>query len=452
MTLLWRNLWHRKGLSLLTALSVALTVGLLVFLILVKAGIEEGAAKGYGPFELVVGADGSETQLVLNTFYHVDVPTGNIPYEIFEGLAKDPQTAAAYAMTTGDNYNGYPIVGIEPAYFPERYGDRRLAEGRLYAASGEVVLGAHAARELGVHVGGTFKGGHGLVESHGAGEVENHEVENHEVEHHEVEDHVAEDHEAEDHGEEGHEEPAEVGHEAGKEEEEHEAAGHGEPGDAHDSFEYKVVGILPMLNTADDRAVFTTVDYAWKVHGAEAQQHREVTAVLVKPKSIGGAQALKLAYDKLDNVQAVYTSKAVADVVNLVDQGTAMLNVVSVLCVLLAAISILLSLVAAAGERSKDAGLLRLIGKPASFIWFTLLGEGLLITAIGLAAGLAIGHLGSYLGATAMFEFSGIHVNALTVVEGEGLLAAGTLLVGAAASLGPAFRVYRADPLQLFRS
>ncbi|AFH64098.1 ABC transporter permease [Paenibacillus caseinilyticus] len=434
MTLLWRNLWHRKGLSLLTALSVALTVGLLVFLILVKAGIEEGAAKGYGPFELVVGADGSETQLVLNTFYHVDVPTGNIPYEVFEGLAKDPQTAAAYAMTTGDNYNGYPIVGIEPAYFPERYGDRRLAEGRLYAASGEVVLGAHAARELGVHVGGTFKGGHGLVESHGAGEV------------------VVEGHDAEDHGEEGHEEPAEAGHEAGKEGEEHEAAGHGEPGDAHDSFEYKVVGILPMLNTADDRAVFTTVDYAWKVHGAEAQQHREVTAVLVKPKSIGGAQALKLAYDKLDNVQAVYSSKAVADVVNLVDQGTAMLNVVSVLCVLLAAISILLSLVAAAGERSKDAGLLRLIGKPASFIWFALLGEGLLITAIGLAAGLAIGHLGSYLGATAMFEFSGIHVNALTVAEGEGLLAAGTLLVGAAASMGPAFRVYRADPLQLFRS
>ncbi|WP_426455069.1 ABC transporter permease [Paenibacillus sp. S-38] len=411
MMLLWRNLLHRKGLSLLTVVSVALTVGLLVFLILVKAGIEEGAAKGYGPFELVVGADGSETQLVLNTFYHVDVPTGNIPYEVFERLAKDPETAAAYAMTTGDNYNGYPIVGIEPAYFPERYGDRKLAAGKLYAASGEVVLGAHAARELGVHVGDTFKGGHGLVDSQ--------------------------------HEEEEHEEAA--GYEA-------EGAGHEEAGDAHASFVYKVVGILPMLNTADDRAVFTTVDYAWKVHGAEAERHRDVTAVLVKPKSIGGTQSLKLAYDKLDNVQAVYTSKAVADVVNLVDRGSAMLNVVSILCVLLAAISILLSLVAAAGERRKDAGLLRLIGKPASFIWFTLLGEGLLVTAAGLAAGLVIGHLGSYLGGTAMFEFSGIHVNALTIEEGEGLLAAGTLLVGAAASLGPAYRVYRADPLQLFRS
>ncbi|MCZ8521069.1 MULTISPECIES: ABC transporter permease [Paenibacillus] len=422
--LLWRNLLHRKMLSLLTILSVALTVGLLVFLLLVKAGIEEGAAKGYGPFELVVGADGSETQLVLNTFYHVDAPTGNIPYAVFEKLAQEKETAAAYALTTGDNYNGYPIVGIEPGYFPERYGDRKLAEGRLYAASGEVVIGAHAAKELGVRVGDTFKGGHGLVDTHGDEEEGHADEEAHE-------------------GETG----EEAGHADGEEK-----AGAGHESDAHASFVYHVVGILPSLNSADDRAVFTTVDYAWKVHGAAAQEHREVTAVLVKPRSIGGAQSLKLAYDKLDNVQAVYTSKAVADVVNLVDQGSALLNIVSLLCVLLAAISVLLSLVAAAGERRKDAGLLRLIGKPASFIWFTMLGEGLLITAIGLVLGLFIGHVGSFLGAGAMFEFSGIHVAGLTFQSGEGWLAAGTLLIGAAASLGPAARVYRADPLQLFRS
>ncbi len=74
---------------------------------------------------------------------------------------------------------------------------------------------------------------------------------------------------------------------------------------------------------------------------------------MVKPKSLLGAQTIKLKYDKIDNVQAVYTSKAVADVVNMVDKGTQVISVVTVICILLAAISILLSLIAAVNERKK---------------------------------------------------------------------------------------------------
>jgi putative ABC transport system permease protein len=394
--LVWRNVLHRRTLSVLTAAAVAVTVALTVFLLLLRDGVEQGAEKGYGPFEVVVGADGSESQLALNTFYHVGAPTGNVPYSVLTGIQSEAETAAAFGMTTGDSYNGYPIVGVDPGYFRIRYGDKHLASGKLYAQTGEAVVGAYAAKAAGLKVGDTFHGAHGLTE-----------------EHHEEE-----------------------------EEEEHEA---------HESFSYKVVGILPQLHTPDDRAVFTTLDYAWAVHHNEHSENREVTAVMIKPATLTGAQALKLKYDALDNVQAVFTSKAVADVVNMADKGTQAAGALTVLCVALASITLTLSLIAAANERRRDAGLLRLIGKSRSYVWATLMGEGLLLTLAGLAAGVLLGHGISGMFTDAVFGYTGIRLSAWASAPGEGLLLAGALVLGGLATLAPAMNMYRADPLQLFR-
>ncbi|MGG6312813.1 ABC transporter permease [Paenibacillus macerans] len=396
-----RNIWHRKFLSLLTMLSVAATVAFIVLLSLSRDSVEQGAEKGYGPFDLVVGAAGSETQLVLSTFYHVGAPVGNIPLATLDTVRQDSGVDTAYAMTAGDNYNGYPIVGIDPAYFLTRYGDRMLATGKLYAETGEVAVGDYVARTLGLQVGDTFSGAHGLIE--GA--------------HHETEGAEAE---------------------------------HGEH-DEHESFMYTVRGILPRLNTPDDRAVFTTVDYAWAVHG-EAEAEREITSILVKPRTLLGAQQLKNNLEEAGGVQVTYTSKAVADVVNLVDRGAEIVGIVTLLCVVLAAISILLSLIAAAGERTKDVGLLRLLGKSKGYVWMTMIGEGLLITAAGLVLGLLAGHVGSYLLKDALFAFGGIQIEPFRWSQEHTLIAAGTLLIGLAASLGPALRLYRMDPLTLFKS
>lgn len=397
LALLWRNIIHRKTLSLLTVFSVAVTVAMIVFLLMCSRGVEQGAENGFGPFDVTIGAKGSQTQLALNTYYHIGAPTGNIPYAVFEQVRKEEQAAEAFALTTGDNVNGYPVVGIDPSYFVVRYGDRTLASGRLYGKLGEAVIGAHAAKALGLKVGDTFHGAHGLV----AG--------------------------AEDLDEDG----------------DH---------DEHHNFVYTVVGILPPLYSPDDRAVFTTLDYAWAVHQSQQGASKDVTAILVKPKSLTGAQAIKTAYGQISNVQAIYTSKSVADVVNMVDKGSQVVSVVTGLCIVLASVSILLSLIAAVNERKKDVGLLRLIGKSKRYVWFALIGEGLLLTVIGMLAGLAAGHAGGYLSRDAVFDFSGLQIAAWRVQPGEWLLIAGTLAVGIAASVGPAIKAYRVDPLQLFRS
>ncbi|MNI16882.1 outer membrane-specific lipoprotein transporter subunit LolE [compost metagenome] len=206
------------------------------------------------------------------------------------------------------------------------------------------------------------------------------------------------------------------------------------------------------MNTADDRAVFTTLDAAWAVHHNEKADHQEVTALLIKPKTLLGAQTVKLQYEKLDNIQAVYSSKVVADVVNMIDKGSQLLSVVTILCILLAAITIVLSLVAAINERKKDVGLLRLIGKSKAFVWGSFIGEGFIITSVGLVLGIIIGHAAGLLGSDVIFDFTGIRMNAMVFQKQEMYLILGALVVGIAASAGPAFRIYKVEPLELFRS
>ncbi|AIQ49611.1 ABC transporter permease [Paenibacillus sp. FSL R7-0273] len=399
-----RNVLHRRFLSLLTVCAVAVTVAFIVLLTLSRESVEQGAKKGYGPFDLVLGAAGSETQLVLNTFYHIGAPTGNIPLAVLDQARQDQSVAEAYAMTTGDNYKGFPIVGLESGYFYTRYGDTRLQEGSMYAHTGETIVGSYVAKSLGLKIGDTFSGAHGLVqeEAHGEEHVE------------EQDDEDGEDH-------------------------------------AHGSFRYTVTGILPELHTPDDRAVFTTVDYAWAVHGL-APEDREITAVLVKPASLLGAHDLRQELDGSNGVQAAYTSKAVSDVLNAVDQGSRLLSMLTAICVLLAGISILLSLIAAAGERTKDVGLLRLLGKSRAYVWLTLTCEGLLVTATGLIAGLLLGHLGAFLLKDALFAQAGIQIQPYHWTQEHWLIAIGAITIGLLSSLGPAFRMYRMHPLALFKS
>ncbi|MDR6551290.1 FtsX-like permease family protein [Paenibacillus qinlingensis] len=400
ISLLWSQLWHRKTLSLLTICSVAITAALVVFLLICSQGVERGAENGYGPFDVTIGAKGSSTQLALNTYYHIGAPTGNIPITVLDDVRKNDFVDSAYAMTTGDNYQGFPIIGMEPGYFLTRYGaDKQMAQGALYGKQGETIVGSYVASSLGLSVGDTFVGAHGLIQEAGL-------------------------HEEEEEGEE----------------------------EGHHAFTYTVVGILPTLHTSDDRAVFTTLDYAWAVHESQQSGKHDITAILVKPKSLLGAQTIKTEFAQYNNVQSVFTSKAVADVVNVVDQGTQAVKFVTIICILLAAGSILLSLVAAVHERKRDVALLRLIGKSKQFIWFSLIGEGVLLTIMGLIVGIALGHIGAFLSSDVVFAQTGLQIQAAAYLPGEFGLIVVTLLIAVAASIGPAIQAYRVDPLQLFRS
>jgi putative ABC transport system permease protein len=94
---------------------------------------------------LLVGAKGSELDLVLNTLYFESTPPSVI--EMSETYrVRESEFALAIPMYVRFRAKGYPIVGTGLEYFEFR--GLRLCDGRLFTLLGECVLGSGVADAL----------------------------------------------------------------------------------------------------------------------------------------------------------------------------------------------------------------------------------------------------------------------------------------------------------------
>ena len=388
-------MWHKTTLVCLTILAVAFASAFIVFVTMVQSGITDGAVKGYGPYELVIGAEGSESQLMLHTFYHIGAPTGNISYEMMTEIENCELAEVAYPMTRGDSYKGFPLIGVPTGYLSTRYSEAVLS-GKLYEKPGQVVIGAHVSEKGSLKIGDHFHASHGAIED-----------------------------------------------------------------DVHDELEYEVVGILPTLGTPDDKGIFTTLDHAWIVHddtghtpgkAAKDIDEGDITTIVVKPKGIMELQALEQLFNGMDGIQATYSGKTISDLLSILDTGSAMITILSLVCVVIATISVLLSLMAVTAERKKDIGLLRLLGKSKGYIISTMLMEGVFITILGGVVGIVLGHISSFMLRSTIFEYAGITISPWAWNPMEWYIIIGAIVLGLVAAIIPALRSYQVNPLILFYS
>ena len=152
----------------------------------------------------------------------------------------------------------------------------------------------------------------------------------------------------------------------------HPSHGAHDDGHAHENLDFTVVGILSPMNTPDDKALWTTMDYAWVVHESDA---KDVTAIAVVPKDLMQLQQIEQLYNMQEGVQAVYSGKGISTILSIVDRGQAMMTLFLFLALLVSMLSVLLALFALNAGRKKDIGLLRLIGKSRTFITSVVSGE-----------------------------------------------------------------------------
>lgn len=172
-----RTLWLivRKSLSshalstVVTVLSVALGIGLVMAVFSVSQQSRAAFAGGPVGFDAVLGARGSKLQLVLNTIFHLETSPGNVPWTLYQEMQKDRRVDLAIPYAVGDNYKGYRIVGTSIELFTEfelveGQPFEIPAPGRPFAADKmEAVIGSHVARELGLRIGDTIHPYHGVV-------------------------------------------------------------------------------------------------------------------------------------------------------------------------------------------------------------------------------------------------------------------------------------------------
>jgi putative ABC transport system permease protein len=138
-----RRLWPA---ALVIVCLVGLASALSIGVTLQERALRLGSARAADKFDLVIGAAGSETQLVLSSVFLQAAPLPLLPGDVLTKLRQDPRVAFAAPIGFGDSYETYPIVGSTPELLGALSNG---IEGRAPSALHDAVIGASVELPLG---------------------------------------------------------------------------------------------------------------------------------------------------------------------------------------------------------------------------------------------------------------------------------------------------------------
>jgi putative ABC transport system permease protein len=155
------------GTNALFVALVALSVGLGVALLAQERALRQGSARAADRFDVIVAAPGDQVRMLLAAVYLQPSDAPLLGGDALAALQADPQIDLLAPIAFGDSLRGAPVVGSTAAFVAHLSGP--LAEGRIFAALDEAVVGALAGPRVGEVV--TPEHGHGpeAEEHEGAG-------------------------------------------------------------------------------------------------------------------------------------------------------------------------------------------------------------------------------------------------------------------------------------------
>ena len=112
-----RSLSNRLLTSGLTAMSIALSVGLLIGVENIRTGMRESFSNTISGTDLIVGSRGGSIQLLLYSVFGMGSPVANIPYETWKEYDEHPAVAWTIPYALGDSHRGYRVIGTTDAFY-----------------------------------------------------------------------------------------------------------------------------------------------------------------------------------------------------------------------------------------------------------------------------------------------------------------------------------------------
>ncbi len=400
--------------SSVTVVSVALACGLVMAVFSVARQSRLAFAGGPVGYDAVLGARGSELQLVLNTVFHLETSPGNIPWSLYEEISQDPRVALAVPYAVGDHYKGFRVVGTNGSIFEEfEYARGKRFEfaagGRAFDSKRrEAVIGERVARATGLALGSTFQPSHGVING---------------------------------------------------------------PGDHAHEEEYVVVGVLKPTNSPSDRVIWIPLEGVFRMSGHELRgtgesfvakrgevignEHKQLSAVMLKLEGRGAGFHLKNKYNR-EGTEATLAWPITESVAKLFDKlgwVQLVLELVAYLVVVVAAGSIMASLYNTMNERRREFAILRSLGARRGTIFSVIVLEAAAISGLGSLAGFAVYGVILEVAARVVREQTGVALDVWSAHPALLLTPLGMIVMGALAGLLPAWKAYSTDvALTLARS
>ena len=162
-----KNMAIKKVQIILVVISIILSAGIAVIAFNVSNQVSDGISQNAQYYSVIVGPNGSKTQLAMNSMYFSDAPLGTIPYSVVSDLSKESTVREVVPFAMADSYNGAGVVGTSPSYL----NGKELAKGTMFSENGtfEAVVGSRVAKENGLKIGDS------LYTSHSASSNDTHE-------------------------------------------------------------------------------------------------------------------------------------------------------------------------------------------------------------------------------------------------------------------------------------
>ena len=454
LSIILRSLKVRLFSTVVTVLTVAIAVGLLMALLMLRTSGERAFARGTGNAQLLVSRDASPLESVLNGLFYASPPRNSISLEKYEEIVASFPWAWTVPTQLGDSYMGVPVVATNSDFFTSFQPVDGLAwsfqEGRRFARPYELVVGAEAARKTDLKMGDKVALTHGFGNSRET-------------------DHV------------------------------------------HDSHLFEVVGILAPTESSHDRAIYTDLTGSWVLHAEDRHAHagdgghdhghadedahehahdhdhehdhdhahdhdhghdhahpklevedllpedKLITGILLStPSRRGGAVSaiLPQAFDMLRKD----TSITVASPSNQVDRLFAIVGNVDRLLVAMAwavlassGIGILLALWNSMEQRRRQIEILRVLGCSRERIFGLVITESVLIGMLGALMGIIVCWAGSLAIADQLRARLGIVIDPSLDGRTILLVIAATMALAALAGVAPAIRAYRTSVAENLR-
>jgi putative ABC transport system permease protein len=399
-----KSAWARRLTLGITLVAIALASALLLAVERVRGDARQSFTQSISGVDLIVGAPSGGVQLMLHAVFHSGSVTRNMRYESYAALVTHPAVDWAVPLSLGDGHRGFPVLGTATDYFKHfRYADSQLlgfAGGKPFDTIFEAVLGSDVAAELGHRVGDRLTLTHGM-----------------------------------------------------------ETAGPG-----HDDKPFVVAGILVPTGTPVDRTVHVSLEAITALHldwtgGAPLPglkipaeqvrkfdlQPKEITAMLIGLKNRAEVFRLQRHINgyKGEPLMAVMPGVALDELWQTLAMVERTLFALSSLVVVVGLAGLMATLLAGLNERRRELAILRALGAGPREIFAMLTLEGLLVTSLGVLAGVALVTVATFVLAPLVQAEFGIHLAWRMFSATEALLLASILVTGLLTSLVPGWRAWR---------
>tara|TARA_Y100001968_G_scaffold225118_1_gene207912 strand:- start:737 stop:2002 length:1266 start_codon:yes stop_codon:yes gene_type:complete len=406
LRLAWQSVLNRKFTTILTILSIAVSVVLILGVEKVRSGARVSFANTISGTDLIVGSRSGDVQLLLYSIFHIGDATSNITWKTVEDIKRRNEVDWLVPIALGDSHRGYRVVGTSQDYFT-RFRYRRnikldFTDGEPFEDLFEAVIGSEIAKVL------KYKVGDEIILAHGTGPVK-----------------------------------------LNKE---------------HGNTPFRISGILSKSGTPSDRAVLVSMEAIEAIHvGWETGNFQKdnvkqspenlrkmklhpkaATALYVGLKSRMQTFSLQRWINSYpeEAITGVLPGVAFGQLWALIGNVETVLLIISSMVVFVAILGMLISIMASLNERRREMAILRAIGASPIEIFTLLAFEALTLSILGIIVGFV-----SVFGAMLLLQpflenITGLFIEIATPSSREILILGIILMASIVAGIIPAIRAY----------